>query len=192
MPRVLSTAMQTWIAAPFQLPALFIQLTFSSSTLYLWSGSGSITWNGHTWVGVGALMGFSLIEDAANTEARNVTITLSGLDTTALPDCLAEVQLGLPVYIYLAGMSAGTPIATPVMAWAGRMDRPDCVVGPETFLISLNCETRTVDLNVPVDRRYTNPDQQMTYPGDLCFQFVDGIQEMTLYWMQQANVTNNI
>ena len=173
-------------------PAIFAQITFAASTVYLWSGSGSTSWNGQTWLGAGAMLGFSLIEDAATTEARNLTVTLSGIDAVALPDCLAEVQLGLPVTIYIAAYSAGSIIADPIAAWSGRVDQPEVTVAATDFAIALNCETRIVDMNIPVDRRYTNPDQQMDWPGDLGFMFVDAIQEMTLFWGQQANVTNNI
>lgn len=189
----MSSDMAAWIASPYQQPAVFIELTFASSTLYLWTGSGSKSWNGHTWLGAGAMLGFSLIEDASNTEARNLTVTLSGIDTTALPDCLSDIRLGLPVAVYLAGLDgSGAVIADPIAAWAGRMDQPDASVGPDTFTIALNCETRTVDLNTPVDRRYTNEDQQMDWAGDLVFQFVNSIQEMTLFFGGQSNTTNNI
>lgn len=185
--------MAAWIAAPYQKPAVFIALTFASSTLYLWSGSGSKSWNSQTWLGAGAMLGVSIIEDGANTEARNLTVTLSGIDTSALPDCLSDVRLGMPVSVYLAGLDGtGAVIADPISAWSGRMDQPEAAIGPDTFTIDLNCETRTVDLNTPVDRRYTNEDRQIDHPGDMVFQFVNSIQEMTLFVGQQANTTNNI
>ena len=44
-------------------------------------------------------------------------------------------------------------------------------------------------MNVAVDRRYTDEDQQMDYPGDLGFQFVNGIQEAQIYWGRSPSST---
>jgi hypothetical protein len=78
------------------------------------------------------------------------------------------------------------------VSWSGRTDIPEISYDGETATITIACENRLADSNIPVDRRYTNQDQQMTWPGDLCFQFVDGLQEMTLFIGGQANTTNNI
>lgn len=181
MPRAMSTAMQTAIAERVLSPAIFVEAWFRNGPVYLWSGMGSLSWNGQTWIGLGALGGISPLEDAGTVEARGITLTLSGIDPAILPDALAEMQLGLAVTVYLALFNEGVVIADPITAWAGRMDQPTVDVDGQKATLSINCENRLVDMNVAVDRRYTAEDQQLDYPGDLGLNFVNEIQEITFY-----------
>ena len=138
------------------------------------------------------MLAVSAIEDGTTVEARGVTVAASGIDAGLLSDCLTGEQLGLPACVYLGAFSGGSLIVDPITAWSGRMDQPTILVDGLTFTVATNCESRLLDMNVPVDRRYTHEDQQIAFPGDLGFMFVSGLQELTLYWGQQANSTNNI
>lgn len=188
----MSSAMLAALQATDLQPALFVQLTFNGATVYLWTGTGSTSWNSQTWSGLGSLLSLAVAEDGATVEARGITITVSGLDPTLLPDCLSDFQLGLPAIVYLGFFSSGSLISSPITSWSGRMDLPTIDVSGETATIAINCESRLLDMNIPVDRRYTQQDQQMTWPDDLGFQFVDSIQEFILAWGQSYNATNNI
>ena len=173
-------------------PALFVEANFVSGPLYVWSGRGSITWNGQTWVGIGALGSVSTIEEGSTVEAKGITLTLSGIDPTLLTDVLTEFQVGLPVTVWLALFDATTSlIPNPVTAFAGRMDQPTLDVDGTTASITINCENRLLDMNTPVDRRYTNEDQQLDHPGDRGFEFVNSIQEVTIFWGRTPSSHNN-
>ena len=182
------------IEARILYPAILVNLGFSSGTLYVWSGIGSITWNGNTYTGIGQFGGFSTIEEGASVEARGLTLKLSGVDSTALADALQNLQLGLPVTIYLALLTgpAGTIIADPIISWQGRMDQPDIFVSGATSTISLKCESRILDMNVPTDRRLTQEDLNLLTPGDLGCSFVYSIMEVSVYWGSSPTSTQNI
>lgn len=193
MPRSLSEDQLAALTSSRLLPALFVTATFRTGPIYVWTGYGSITWGGHTWLGVGTLGAVSVIEEGATVEAKGITLTLSAIDPTLLADVLTEFQLGAPVAVYLGLFSDGrTLIGTPVCAWAGSMDQPTIDVAAESAVISINCENKLLDLNIPVYRRYTNEDQQLDYPGDRGLEFVNGIQETTIYWGRVPNSQNNI
>ena len=194
MPRSMSSAMKTAIAADLLPPALFVTATFATGPIYVWSGNFPIVWNSLTWVGIGSLGGVSVIEESSTVEAKGITLTLSGFDAGLLANVLAEVQLGAPVTVYLGFFdpTAPTLIATPIPAWAGRMDQPTIDVDGKKGNISINCENRLMDMNTPVDRRYTIQDAQIFAPGDEGFNFVSGIQEITVYWGAVPNNANNI
>ena len=193
MPRNISSDMLAALSQPIISPALFVSITFSSEVVYLWSGIGSVTWNSLVWSGVGSLMSISTPEDSTQVEAKGITLSLSGIDATLLPQALHDVTLGLPVTVYLGLYDVtGSLIDTPVIAWAGRIDQPTFTVSGSEVTLDINCETRLLDMNIPVDRRYTNEDTQMDHPGDLGCMFVDGIQEVTIYWGQAAATTANI
>ena len=118
---------------------------------------------------------------------------MSGIDASLLDEVMTEFQVGLPVSVTLGVFDAtGALIADPVCCFTGRMDQPTIDVSGTLATIAINCENRLVEMNVAVDRRYTDEDQQMDYPGDLGFQFVNGIQEAQIYWGRSPSSTNNL
>lgn len=186
----MSTAMLAAIQSGYMQPALFLQVTFATTTVYMWTGKGNFSWNGQTWVGVGTILGLEVIEDGATVEARGTSITLSGLDTALLANCMTEFRLGLPVQIYFGLFSGGSLINDPIPCWSGRMDQPAVSVDGATSTVRINCESRLLDMNVASDRRYTQQDQQMDWPGDLGMQMVASIQQVTLIWGLPINGNN--
>jgi hypothetical protein len=165
------------------IPALFIQAQFNTGTVYIWTGIGSLSWNGHTWVGVGTLASISAIEEGADINARGISISLSGIDPSTLADALQEFQVEAPVAVYLGLFNgAGALLDAPILSWAGRMDQPTIDVGAETATISINAESRLLLMKVPCDRRYTAADQSIDFPGDNGLNFVLGIQNQNLFW----------
>jgi hypothetical protein len=191
--RDMTSAYQAAISSAILRPALFVQATFVSGPLYVWSGMGPITWNGQTWIGVGTLGTVSTIEEGSTVSAKGVTLTLSGLDPTLLEDVMEEFQVGLPALVYLGVFDAtGALIADPVCCFSGRMDQPTIDISGTTASIAINCENRLVEMNVSVERRYTDEDQQLDYPGDLGFQFVNGIQDAQIYFGRSPSSKNNL
>ena len=186
------------LSSPLFYPVLFVQLTFSNETIYLWSGIGTTTFNGQTWSGIGGLLGVSATEDSSKVEAKGILVSLSAIDATLLPEALQYVQLGLPVIVYL-GLSSGAPIteggtlvSSPVVAWSGRIDQPTFTISGDTCNLSIACENRLVDMNVSIERRYTNDDTQSLNPGDLGCSFVATTNERTLYWGGFPSSTNDL
>lgn len=191
MPRAMSDAFLAAIQSQELRPAIFVEANFTSGPIYVWTGVGSITWGGHTWSGLGALASISTIEEGATVEARGITLGLSGIDVTLLTGIMDEFQVGLPVLVYFGIFDAtGALIADPVASWAGRTDQPTLDVSGETMDISINCENRLVEMNVAVDKRYTNEQQNLDYPGDRGMEFVAGIQEVQIYWGRSPSNTN--
>ena len=184
--------MAAWLAGTNLPCALFFEGTFSSGPVYLWTGYGSIVWNGQTWTGIGTLGGISPMSDGSTIEAKGIVVTLSGFDATLLPLVLGEFLLGAPALVYLAGFNDGVLIDDPILAFSGQMDLPTLKMGAQTATISINCESELIEQNIASGRRYTMEDQQRDWPGDLGMSFVDSIQEMTIYIGGAPTSTGNI
>src|SRR5438105_3790085 len=75
-------------------PALFVEADFASGPIYLWTGVGSITWNGHTWTGVGKFGQVSGALETRSVRADNVTISLDAIPGDLLPLALDEIRQG--------------------------------------------------------------------------------------------------
>lgn len=221
MPRSMSGAYANAIAAKDTRPALFVEIHFVSGPVYVWTGTYSIDWNGHTWLGVGGLGSISTIEEGSTVEAKGITVSLSGIQTDLLTDILQEFQVGLPAIVYLGFFDTGTSdsggggyglggygeggygsgsssvginglIPDPIISWAGRTDQPTIEMDGSTATISINCENQLVEMNIAVDRRYTNEDQQLDYPGDRGMEFVNSIQDARIFWGSAPSSKNNL
>jgi hypothetical protein len=171
------------IASQIIRPAIFVEANFTSGPIYVWSGIGTISWDGKDWLGLGSLGSISTIEEGSDIQAKGITLTLSGIDTSLLGGVLTEFQVGLPVLVYLGMFDAdGDLIADPIVSWAGRTDQPTIEMDGTSATISINCENRLVEMNVSSERRYTNEDQRRDHPDDRGFEFVASIQEVVIYW----------
>ncbi len=190
MSRNLTAAAIAEITAQNMRPVLFVALQFSSGYLYLWSGYGSIVWNGITWQGVGDLGAISAITEVSDVSAASLNLTLAGVPVSLLGDALTQVRQGNAVIIYQGFLTAaGAIVANPYQAWAGRMDT--CTIregasqtgGPvDTAVITLSCENRLIDLKRARERDYDQQDQQINFPGDNGFQFVPQLQQLNVVW----------
>jgi hypothetical protein len=193
MPRAMTPSYLAAIQSAALRLALFVEANFTSGPIYVWSGVGPITWGGKTWIGLGSLGNVSMIEEGATVEAKGITLTLSGIDPTLLTGILDEFQVGLPAIVSLGLFdAAGALIADPVGCFVGQMDQPTLDVTGTSATISINCESRLIEMNVAVDRRYTNEDQQRDYPGDRGLEFVNSIQEAQIYWGRTPSSVNNL
>jgi hypothetical protein len=181
--RNLTAAQIAEITAQNLRPVLFCQLLFTSGFIYLWTGVGTISWNGQTWTGVGSLGTISPIPETSDLAAVGVKLGLSGIPASLITSALGEVRQGNPVTIYQGFLTpAGGVIATPNNAWQGRMDVCEISEQADTAIITLTAESRMLDLNRSRERRYEKQDQAIDFPGDLGFDYVPGLQEMSIVW----------
>jgi hypothetical protein len=201
MPRGLTSDFLYALSQPIIQPAIFIEVTFGTISegvttqvpVRLWSGVGTTTWNGFSWIGMGTLMSITSPEDSSSVEAKGITLEFSGLDPNLLPTALNNVILGLPITVWLMLYNtSGDLIDTPVVMWSGRVDRPTWTVDGKLASLSLNCENRLLDMNVSAARRLTLQDAQMDFPGDLGLSFVASLQECNYDWGGTEMTTNTV
>jgi len=205
MPRTLTSPMISALTAPVVRTAVFAELVMSNETLYLWSGLGPITWSGMTFQGVGTLGKVQGISEDATVEAKGVKISLSGIPSNMIAEALDNVRLMQPVTTWLMCFdSNGSLITSPVVSFAGLMDKTSIDDDGSTSTITINVENALADLNRPVCRHYTQADQQLdlaltlqrlglpTNTVDTGFSHVNVIQELVVYWGSNPRSVNNM
>jgi hypothetical protein len=200
MPRNLSGPMMDAVNAPVVYPALFFKGNFATGPVNLWTGYGTFTdtgGDGTVYTGVGYLAGLTAIEEGSTVGARGITVSLSGIDPQIdglLQGILSEFVLGAPVAVYLGLFDGnGNLVSSPLYpCFVGCMDQPMVDVAATTAIISIACESKLMTLNVVANRRYTNDDQQLDFPGDRGLEFVNGLVETTIYWGAIPNSPNNM
>jgi len=183
MARTLTAAQITEITAQNLRPALFCQLLFTSGWVYVWSGLGSISWNGQTWTGVGSFGMISSIPETSDLTAVGLKLALSGIPASLITSALGEVRQGAPVTIYQGFLTpTGGVVSSPNNAWSGRMDTCEIGESGDTATIAITVESRLLDLNRSRERRYEKQDQSIDFPGDLGFDYVPSLQELSIVW----------
>lgn len=204
MPRTLTSAMITALSSPDVSTAILASLQFADDTLYLWSGLGTLTWNGMTFQGVGSLGRVTGISEDSTVEAKGVQISLSGIPANMINEALDNVRLFQPVNLWLMCLDPnGNIIGDPVVSYAGLMDKASIEDDGETCTITINVENVLASLNRVEPRHYTQADQQLDLaltlqrlglPAntvDTGFSHVNVIQELTVYWGQNPKSINN-
>lgn len=180
------------IQSSYVRPGIFVEVHFTTGPVYVWSGVGSQNWNGNTYTGVGSFGMLSNVEEGSNIQARGIMLTLSGIDSTLLGDVLNDYRQGLPAVVSLGLFdSTGALIPNPICCFSGRTDQPTIEMSGESATLSIACENRLVEMNVSVQRRYTDQDQKLDYPNDRGMEYVSSIQGLTLFWGRHPSSSNN-
>lgn len=183
MSRDLTVAAAAAIAAGTVRPVLFYAGEFAAGTVRLWTGVGTITWDGQSWTGAGNLLGMSSIQETTQIRAAGLSVSLSGVSSALISLALTDAQQGADGKVWLGFLDAtGAVIADPALAFQGRLDVPEIVDGGETCSITISYESRLIDLERARERRYTSEDQRIDYPDDRGFDFVPGLQDAVIPW----------
>jgi len=187
-------------------PFFALQLYFDTQTLKFWTGLGDLTVDGHTYVGSGSMIQISELNETADISAQGATITLSGIPSNVLSLALSEPYQGRLCKIFFGVLDIngsrllqedgelvlnenGRPIelsprAEDVIAevFTGYIDMMNIDEGPETSTISVEVESRLIDLQKPRARRYTHESQRSRFPNDKSFEFIEDLQDKKFQW----------
>jgi hypothetical protein len=152
----------------------------SPSALHLWSGYGSLDIDGTTYTGAGHLMNISEVQESSDIAAYGAKLTLSGIPSEYVSLARTEPYQGRRARVKFGVEVGGTKYF--INVFSGEMDQLNIEVGPDTATITVEVESRLVDLKRPRVRRYTDADQKAEYPDDLAFEFVTRLQDEVLEW----------
>ena len=183
MSRDISAGMLTPLISNYVRPMFMAMLTFRSQTVYVWSGLGSLSYGGDTYLGIGSLGKIGDITEGTDVKAYGTTVTLSGIDPVLFGESMTDVQPGLPAIIYFALVDGnGNIYGTPYPIFSGTIDKPTAQIAPDTLTITLALETRLSNLQRAGQRRYTAADQNIYYPDDSAFDWVEILNDQALIW----------
>lgn len=179
----------------------------SPNELYFWSGIGDLVLDGNTYTGAGDLLNISELRESSDIAAYGATLTLSGIPTSIIDLAIAEPYQGRKAIVKFGVITGGdgflltedgmllaqegggaiilednTTTHTSFTVFTGEMDQMNISFGSETVTISLEVESRLIDLERARIRRYTDADQKSRYPNDRAFEFVTRLQDEKLEW----------
>lgn len=177
-------------------PIFLVSLAFANETVYVWSGVGTLSWNGQSWLGIGDLGKISAISETTAVEAQGITLVLSGFDSNLLSESMTQITTGGAATVYFGFLSAtGTVIDNPIIAYSGMMDQSQIKMGTTTSTITIDVENKLTQLNRSRGGRYTDADnrarcarfataaQIAAMPSDGCCKWVPYLQDKSLVWV---------
>lgn len=163
--------------------ALLVKMEFSSGTIARNSGNLSLTWGGTTYTG-GGLGTISQVEDSPG-EIKGLSFEISGVAASDISLALdgADEWQGTPVTIYVALLHPDThAVIDADVIWSGVGDTMTIKEDGGTCTVQATAESSAVDFLRGVPVTYTHADQQVFYPGDLAFQFVNQQADQPVVW----------
>lgn len=192
MSRVLSTEMQAVASADLVRPIYLMKAEFDAGDVNLWSGIGSLTFDGDTYLGAGDLLSISQISESAELTASGISITLAGVKQSLLTIARDEPYQGRVITLYLGALNdSGDIISSPVVLFSGFMDVMNISDSGETSSIVISAENKLIAFDRASVRRYTAEDQKIDYPNDKGFEFVAKIQEKEIIWGRPTPSSQN-
>jgi hypothetical protein len=187
--RDLSAGMLAAISAGTVRLAILYEGVFVSggvdTSVYLWTGIGTLTWDGHAWLAGGILLGISPVEETGETRAVGFEVSLSGMSQTMVSLFLQSVRSGRRGKLWLALFNAGnwsTPIDAPYPIRSGRFDVGLIEDDGDKCIIVAKYEDRLRDLERPRENRWTKEDQDLLVPGDTGFDSNAALQDAVFVW----------
>ena len=82
-------------------PIMFFEGEFQSGVVNVWTGYGTLSWDGKDWIGLGELIGISEISESSNIVANGMTFTLSAVDASLVSLAINEAEQGKPGRLWL-------------------------------------------------------------------------------------------
>ena len=155
--------------------------------VYAWSGVGTLTFEGHDWLGVGSFGGFGSLEEMSDGTASQMSFSLSGIETSfyeylieqPFRNALAELWIGA-LDETMTRVTAG-----PSMIYRGRLVAADLTDGDQ-ITIQVTVERSSRDQTRQRVRRYTDAEQQRRYPGDKFFEYQAQMQSVQVLWGREG------
>ena len=185
-------------------PFFAVELLFDGDqTLRLWTGYGTLVYQGQEWYGTGSFLQIDSVEETTEIAAKGASITLSGIPQEVLSLALSEPYQGRKANIYFGNFSKGLILLESsdyilfedgskvilesgstnlAQIFSGYMDQMNIEETADTCTVELALENKLIDLERARVARFTSAYQKSLYPGDLGLDFVESLQDKEIVW----------
>lgn len=188
MSRDLTTAVKDASVASKNGPIWFVFMDFETGPLYMWTGIGPVSWNGHTWQGVGHLGNVTGLSEATDSQSTGPTFSLNGAPASVVSLVFGDNYNGRTVKAWIGMRDTNTDAITadPYPVFVGRMDMLEIARDDgQTCDIAVHAESKNYAPNQADDRRWNDGDQQIDFPGDTGFAYLASTGQRVIAWGQK-------
>lgn len=183
LPTDLTNAIEAAVVRPFL--AVRIELP---DPVYAWTGIGTILFNDaegtpHSWQGAGEVGSIDAVGESGDGSATGIRVALYKIPAELADDIAAQATRGAVFELYAGALNETYQIVeSTALIWKGRLDEYRINDGGDTLSVELAGESRAIDQNRPAIKRFTDEYQQRKYPGDLFFEYVSQMTEVSILW----------
>jgi hypothetical protein len=204
MTRDVSEAVLSSLEDDVVYPFYAIELLFDGeNTLRLWTGQGTLVYDGVSYFGTGQILAVDSVEETTEMSAKGATLTLSSVPDTVLSLALSEPYQGRRCNIYFGMFARGSLLTESsvyilledgsqillesqdtglTQIFSGYMDQMNIEEGPESSILSLTVENKLIDLERIRVARFTSSYQKSVYPNDRGLDFIEDLQDKNIVW----------
>ena len=184
--RDLPAAVLERILARVVRPAVLLYADLPEGARRVWTGRTPITFDGHTWEGVGEVLSLSGLGENTETLARGISLRLNGMDPDMAAAIVSQPYQGRDCAVWL-GFWDEDRTDLSIMSrpyFEGRLDSDDMEENGDSANLTLRAEHHLVDQLRSRPWRYTEADQTALHPGetDTGLLHIAGIQDLQLPW----------
>lgn len=183
LPPALETAVEEQVVRPFSI--LLIDLP---DPVYVFSGIGELTFDDadgveRTWIGAGQIGAIDTIGESTDGSATGIRATLFSVPSEFRDDIAQQAVRGVK-FDYGIGVFNENFQTVEAVAWLHRyrLDQYKITDAGTTLSVEVSGESRSIDQRRPAIKRFTDEYQQRMHPGDLFFQYVPQMTEVSILW----------
>ena len=155
-------------------PFYAAEILLDSGALRLWTGVGTRTIDGETYIGGGDFVSVSGLEEVADLSAKNITLELSGMPSSVIQTALVEPYQRRKARVLWGTIDNPTEY---VELFSGSLNQMVISDSAETGTVTVSVDSKLVELEKASNWRYTSESHKARHPGDTFFDFVAAIQD---------------
>lgn len=163
--------------------ALLAEINHPSGPARLWTGIGTLSWNGFTWTGAGTLGSVAPISNTTDLTIQEINFGLAGVDP-AIVATLGDNVRNLAGKVWLACLGPGNSvILDPYQIVDAQLDYQSFSAAEDgTVAISITARTGFYTLDRALDVAWTSEEQKILFPTDSGLDLISALQNQTLQW----------
>lgn len=187
MSRDLPTALADEIVEPVVRPFFALRLE-TPDALYAWSGTGTLIFDdadgtSRNWIGVGEFGAIDSIGESTDGSATGIRAMLLKVPSEFRDDIADQAVRGVLMELYIGALDETyQQIVGVALLQKCRLDSYKITDGGTTISVEVTGESRSIDQRRPAIKRFTDEYQQRKFPGDLFFQYVPQMTEISILW----------
>lgn len=185
MTKTLTAEMRAENLKPEQRIGFLVEIDHPVTVINLWSGVGSIPWDGKTWTGVGKLGSIKGLGETAELRVKTVTYELIGanLDADALSLVTQDVR-GRAIKAWHANIDErGEVVPDPVLIDDSIMDFIETTEDKDLKqVVRINAQSSIFNFRKPTGLTLSDEQQQADFPGDTGFDRITEVVDKELIW----------
>ena len=183
MARDLTSAFVTAIEDSVIRPFFAAKFEFATVTVRYWSGYGNITINSEVYKGIGTFGQINTVNETIETRAVSQDFILSGVPKANLSLALKDSYTGKAVTLYLGLFNTSHAVISDIhKIFKGFIDTITFDEGSNSSKIRIRAESRLVQLERSIEKRYTEQQQKSEYSSDEGFSLLDELQDRDVIW----------